>query len=128
MVETPCRRWSGTHRISDGRPISGKKYAYRVVYEQEIGPLPEGVAHHLCENSWCVNPHHLEFIPQGEHLRKHGLAGDWGQADKTHCPSGHPYDETNTYVHTRKDGRVERHCRECTRQAKRRMRERNRRP
>lgn len=33
--------------------------------------------------------------------------GNW-QANKTHCPHGHPYDSANTYYH--KSGR---HCRMC---------------
>ena len=36
-------------------------------------------------------------MPQGAHLRLHGLPGDHCQAEKTHCPAGHPYDEANTY-------------------------------
>ena len=85
------------------------------------------VCHHLCHNSSCTNPDHIELMTQADHIRQHGLTGDWGQADKTHCPQGHPYDEVNTYRYTRKDGRTERHCRECTRQAKRKYRARLRR-
>lgn len=113
-MDTPCRRWDGYHRKYDGRPMSGRRYAYRVVYEREVGPLPSGmIAHHVCENSWCVEPAHLEFITQGEHLHKHGLPGDWGQALKTHCPRGHEYSEENTYT-----WRGERHCKECRRSQK----------
>ena len=32
---------------------------------------------------------------------------------KTHCPSGHPYDEANTYWQTKRDGRRGRSCRAC---------------
>lgn len=103
--------------------MSGRQYAYRVIYEDIHGPIPDGlVAHHRCENPQCVNPEHIELITQGEHIAEHGLPGDWGQSDKTHCPAGHPYDETNTYHYTRKDGRRERHCRECRRAARRRHR------
>lgn len=87
--------------------------------------MPSGVAHHMCEHSWCVEPTHLEFITQGEHLHRHGLPGDNHQALKTQCPQGHDYDEENTYHYTRKDGSKERHCKKCTIIAKRRFRAKN---
>ena len=116
-----CMRWNGRHRKSDGRPVVGKKYVYRMRWEQKYGPIPTGsVVHHTCGNSWCVNLRHLRLLSQGDHLREHRLPGDWGQRYKTHCPAGHPYDEHNTYVFIRADGVVERHCRACRLEAKRR--------
>lgn len=41
-----------------------------------------------------------------------GLPPAIPQAERTHCPSGHPYDEENTYMHP--EGY--RSCRECSRQ------------
>lgn len=119
-MDTPCEAWDGRHRKSDGRPLVGKQYAYRVLWEERRGPLEEKVLHHRCEQKWCVNLDHLEPITQGEHLREHGLPGDWGQADKTECPQGHPYAGENLYV----SPNGERHCRECRRAAKRRYRAR----
>lgn len=97
--------------------MSGRQYAYRLVYEAATGIHPEGVAHHLCDNPSCVNPSHLEFISQTEHMARHEWGGDWGQARKTHCPQGHPYDSENTYRHN-----GQRLCRECRREGKRRRR------
>lgn len=34
-------------------------------------------------------------------------------SDRTHCPKGHPYDEANTYVVVKRDGRTSRQCRIC---------------
>lgn len=34
---------------------------------------------------------------------------------RTHCVKGHPFDTTNTYNYTRKDGRIARQCRQCQR-------------
>jgi len=112
-MNTPCINWPGICR-PDGRPMIGDKYVYRLVYEQCFGPLmAEQVLHHLCHNPSCINPAHLAAMYQGQHLKEHGLTGDWGQRFKTHCPSGHPYDETNTYSY-----RNERHCKTCKRAAK----------
>ena len=122
-----CWGWRGAFRSSQGdqRPVYRRQYAYIWVWEIMRGPWPAGmVFHHTCENPQCVSPHHGEPITQGEHLRLHGLMGDHHQAQKTHCLQGHEYDDENTYTHQRKDGRVERHCRICVREAKRRYRER----
>lgn len=115
MINTDkCWEWGGKCRKSDGRAMSGRSYAYRLVYQSATGePCPPGAAHHRCENPGCVNPWHLEFLPQSSHNKAHERGGDWGQADKTHCPSGHEYTGENTYTYTRKNGRVERHCRTC---------------
>lgn len=93
----------------DGKVVE----AYRVVYEMAIGPVPNGLhLDHLCRNKGCVNPAHLEAVTQGENTRR-GDASKF-QSSKTHCPSGHPYDEANTYKYA---GR--RHCRECARRHRR---------
>ena len=78
------------------------------------------VLDHRCKNSSCVNPDHLEVVTNGENIRR----GDAGkrERERTHCPSGHPYDEANTYVYP--DGRRE--CRTCNREANRRYREKER--
>lgn len=76
--ETPC--WIWVHPLDLGRGqvgIKGKKRrAYLALYEQEIGPIPEGkVAHHRCEQPACVRPDHLEFITQSDHIHEHGIPG-----------------------------------------------------
>lgn len=124
-----CMRWGGRHR-DDGRPMTSEKnprYAYRLAWEEKHGRLcPEGmVAHHTCENPWCVNPDHLEFITQGEHIALHGLPGDNHNAAKTHCINGHEYTPENTYTYTGR-GKVERYCQTCSRETKRRYRARQR--
>lgn len=123
---TECVKWGGRHRKWDGRPVAsnGKTYAYRELWEQDRGPLEGKILHHRCLNKWCVNLDHLEALTQSEHLKEHGLPGDWGQADKQECPAGHPYDEDNTYTYETKDGSTERHCRKCRRATKKRYRER----
>jgi len=122
-----CWVWPGRLRKEDGRAASGRTFAYRLVYEAATGqPCPPGMAaHHLCENPACVNPWHLDLIPQGVHITEHGLPGDNHQAAKTSCPAGHPYDEENTYHMNGKHGR-ERGCRICRRENQRRWRAKQR--
>lgn len=52
--------------------------------------------------------------------------GTHGQASKTHCPQGHPYDEANTLVRW-VDGRKRRRCRICVAANDRKQWERRRR-
>jgi hypothetical protein len=66
--------------------------------------LDDHVIDHLCRNPLCVNPDHLEQVPQQENVRR-GVQGEL----KTHCPQGHPWVEENQYA--RPDGR--RMCRIC---------------
>lgn len=41
--------------------------AYRLVYEDKKGPLPHGVhVHHICADTRCVNPDHLQSADQAD--------------------------------------------------------------
>ena len=93
--------------------------AHRVAYALEVGPVPEGlVLDHLCRNTLCVNPSHLEPVTIAENVRRGDLSGNGAEhRAKTHCPAGHEYAEANTYMY--KGGR---HCRACRRETVRRLR------
>lgn len=94
--------------------------AHRVAYELLVGPIPEGLTlDHLCRNTGCVNPDHLEPVTHRVNiLRGRGLAAQ--NAAKTHCIHGHPLSIENTYV----SARGQRQCRTCNlrRAAQRRFR------
>lgn len=116
-MKKPCARWPGTHRKSDGRPILRKRYVYALTFEQMKGRSVrrDHVLHHNCHNPWCIEPTHLDELTRGAHAKEHAIGGDRCQAQKTHCPAGHPYSEENTYT-----WRNERHCRTCRLATKRR--------
>lgn len=68
-----CWIWRGHHgRFGYGlftwapsRGVSKVRAAHRVAYELLKGPIPDGlVLDHLCRNPPCVNPDHLEPVPQ----------------------------------------------------------------
>lgn len=62
-----------------------QRVAHRVVYEDAVGPIPSGLTlDHLCRNTDCVNPAHMEPVSMRENiLRGHGAAAEC--ARRTHC-------------------------------------------
>ncbi len=86
--------------------------AHRWSYEHFRAPIPEGLQiDHCCRVRCCVNPSHLEPVTCKVNVhRGKGLAVQ--NIKKTHCPKGHPYDESNT-LHQGKE--TARRCRICRR-------------
>lgn len=109
-----CWLWTGPLR-KDGYAqieIAKRKWlSHRLAYVMLVGPHPDGLEldHKVCSARHCCNPAHLEPVTHAENIRR-GRAGQ-PQAARTHCPEGHPYDETNTRI---ADG-YRRQCRECGR-------------
>lgn len=111
-----CWYWTG--RCTPGGygsfKFEGKHLStHRVSYELHIGPIPIGLhVDHLCRHRTCCNPLHLEPVtPAVNKARGIGFPGV--NPLKTHCPQGHPYDDTNTITGRRGDGRTYRRCRIC---------------
>jgi hypothetical protein len=83
---------------------------HRLSYEQSVGEIPAGMTvDHLCHNTdescpggsiclhrRCWRPDHLEAVPPGVNVLR-GRGPSAGNARKTHCDRGHPFDDANTY-------------------------------
>jgi hypothetical protein len=114
-VLAPRRQEPGYSTVQlhlDGRPTKG--FVHRLVMQAFVGPCPEGMeVRHIngdAEDSRLAN---LAYGTHSENLRDKLRHGTDHQKRKTHCPSGHPYDEENTYViPTRPNAR---YCRACAR-------------
>lgn len=95
---------------------TGVGRAHRFSYQHYVGPIPKDyVIDHLCRNTSCVNPEHLEAVTSGENVLR-GIGVTALNAKKTHCKSGHPFVGENVSVRTlKRNGRMEtmRVCREC---------------
>lgn len=83
---------------------------HRLAYELAVGPIPDGYeVDHLCRNTGCCNPAHLEAVTPAENNRRKTLA-------KTHCKRGHEFTPENTNRHSSSGARV---CRACVRDRQR---------
>ena len=95
------------------RMVKGHRFAY----EHMVADIPEGLTiDHLCRNRACVNPYHMEPVPQSVNskrtpgaLKSAGLKAYHAANPRTHCKWGHEFTEANTYHY---DSR--RFCRMCT--------------
>lgn len=108
-----CWIWTGTIG-NNGRGIvwRGKTpiAAYRVVYEQEVGDVPDGlVLDHACRRPLCVAPHHLEPVTKVENERRKRLGY---RVKRTTCKAGH--DMRVNRIMTEQGGAV---CRACNKGA-----------
>jgi hypothetical protein len=75
-LETPCSEWRGATkrggygqvRVDNDRVMLTHKVAYLVF----CGDIPDGMeVHHLCGNTACWWPDHLELRPKGQHQATH---------------------------------------------------------
>jgi len=113
-----CWEWQSTlvcgygvfkHRV-DGEWKSVK--AHRLAYELTKGSIPAGLTlDHLCRNTKCVNPDHLEPVTCVDNVMR-GNALPAVNARKTECKRGHALSGDNVYV--AKTGY--RTCKVCARQ------------
>lgn len=112
VANDACWEWRGRQDrygyaafSASGRTFGG----HRVLYELLIGPIPPGLTlDHLCRNTSCVNPAHLEPVTLQENIAR---------CRTTHCKAGHEFTDENTYLYRRR-----RHCRTCRRETMRRLR------
>lgn len=100
IQESGCWSWVGAlNAYGYGKwRLNGRLcLAHRIFYKRVKGPIPDGFhLDHLCRNPSCVNPDHLEAVTCRENLLR-GIGPSAQHAKKTHCPQGHPYNDTNTY-------------------------------
>jgi hypothetical protein len=96
--------------ISAGGRYGRRLPAHRVAYEALVGPIPPGlVIDHLCRNTACCNPAHMEPVTAGENVLR-GVGPSAREARMTHCDQGHPLSGDNLYI-APKTGK--RNCRTC---------------
>lgn len=115
--------------IGSGGKHGSMLYAHRVTYEYFIDTIPTDlVIDHLCRIPPCCNPWHLEPVPmainvvRGDSPVKSAQRMAELRSTKSHCDSGHAFDDVNTYI----TPMGYRQCRACKHLAAERYNERNR--
>lgn len=102
-----CWLWTqsaGSHGYGQTWDGTDVLLAHRVAWVLTHGAIPDGLTvDHQCRVRTCCNPSHLRLLTNVENARDNGMAR------RRRCPSGHAYDEKNTYV----DPAGHRRCRAC---------------
>lgn len=93
----------------------GHRRAHRVAWEALVGPIPEALTvDHRCRNRGCVNPDHLELVPNKVNILR-GYGPPALAARSATCAQGHDLtDPANVYTPPSRPNR--RKCRQCARE------------
>src|SRR5262249_41065983 len=68
---TGCKNRYGYGKFNAGAKTRPNIRAHRYAYEIFIGKIPDGLTiDHLCRNTSCVNPVHLEAVTVSENVRR----------------------------------------------------------
>ena len=124
-VTSGCWLWTGTIlRNGYGQVYSESQhhYVHRVMYEQEVGPIPQGwTVDHVwdrgCLHKHCGNPDHLEAVTLAENIRRAQIGRP--RLLPAACAKGHLYTPENTRMRGR-----DRICRQCQAEYRARYRQR----
>jgi hypothetical protein len=127
-MTTRCELWTGARDLNlYGVIFAGKTAivapaklvkAHVASFYLAEGRWPDPQANHICDHPPCVRRDHLFEGDQFDNMRDCRAKGRHFEANKTHCPQGHPYSGDN--LRTYKVGG--RQCRECSRRRSREWR------
>lgn len=88
-MTSECWLWTGSLDTNGYGQLQGlrrkRQMAHRMAYEGIVGPIPDGLTlDHLCRNTRCVRPDHLEPVTHYENLRR---AHEYHSAKGFPCPA-----------------------------------------
>lgn len=96
---------------SRGKQRGAHRYSYELYHKRELSDAES--IDHLCRNTLCVNPHHLEAVSPRENTLR-GTGPSALNAKKTHCLRGHSLTPENLLAQSEKTGW--RLCKVCARE------------
>jgi hypothetical protein len=118
-----CWEWTratskGYGVVGRGSRSAGLEQAHRAVWMLLVGPIPDGlILDHLCRNTLCCNPDHLEPVtPAVNKARGYGMSVLHSMRDT--CAQGHPKDGR---LGARGGKATHRYCKTCARRNSRRQ-------
>lgn len=101
FTDSGCWLWIGSvERYGYGRvTVRGERWlAHRFVYTALVGPIAEGLSlDHLCRNTLCVNPDHLEPVDHAENVRR-GMSPPQVVRRSGICKRGHRRTPSNVFA------------------------------
>jgi len=104
-----CWLWTGT--LASGYGQYRRQPAHRVIYQLLREQIPDGLElDHICRNTRCVNPSHLEPVTHRENMLRSPTT-----QPRSHCKRGHEMSPDNVMVF----GDGARRCGTCRRARKR---------
>lgn len=113
-LSTPCIEWShcktpDIYKYGVRRYKNGTKLAHRAAWIEKHGEITKNeIVIQKCNNRSCVNVDHMHLGTRSDVFKRSTEDGRNFNANKTHCPQGHEYNNQNVYLY---QGR--RYCREC---------------
>jgi hypothetical protein len=120
-----CWLWQGssgsdgygllTHR---GATYRATRLSWQLANDE---PLGQRVIMHRCDNPPCVNPAHLSPGTQRENMQDMALKGRGRRQGAEMCVRGHPFDDRNSHLDTKR-GKPRRRCKLCMADEQRRYR------
>ena len=113
-----CYTWTGAivgkgYGVVGRHPSDpGSRLVHRIVFEDTNGPIGDGMQlDHLCRNTLCCNPIHLEPVSNAENTMR-GAKHDASSIKELVCGRGHLLDHENARTTIYK-GRVLKMCCAC---------------
>ncbi|HEY1174793.1 MAG TPA: HNH endonuclease signature motif containing protein [Phytomonospora sp.] len=101
------------------------RHVHALVARAFLGPAPEGLeVRHLDGDKAHNGVENLAYGTRSENVLDRVRHGTHHEANKTHCPKGHPYSPENTYYRPDRRPGTGRMCRVCRAGAARRNTER----
>ena len=109
----PTSKGYGSFKYYQDRPAIGAHVSSHLFH---IGEVPKGqLVRHHCDNPPCVNPEHLILGSHSDNMKDMFARGRNGANTKpqTHCRRGHELSVVGVKIQHRKNGKIDRACREC---------------
>jgi hypothetical protein len=103
-LDNGCWQWQGAKHYSNNKIPYGQlrisrtklKMAHIISYEVFIGKIPAKMdIDHLCKNTLCVNPKHLEAVSHKINCQRRKDSG------LPHCIYGHKYTKKTSYFNSK---------------------------